>query len=192
MPPDGAETLVLDYAYQPIERKSWQDAMVDWCNDKVDILASYTDYIIHRGRQIAMPAVIRFRNPFTRNKHSVKFSRFNVYLRDRGACQYCGIKVHHDDFQYEHVVPRKQGGRTNFTNIVVACARCNIRKGNRTPEQAGMRLRNGPPTKPKYLPPRRRADLVWRDSYPDAWRPYLPTRDEAASYAYWHDELEQS
>ena len=67
-----------------------------------------------------MPSIVRFLKPTPRKK-AIKFSRQNVYVRDRGRCQYCGTKVACDDFTYEHVIPRALGGRTCWENIVVAC-----------------------------------------------------------------------
>jgi len=69
-----------------------------------------------------------------------KFSRRNVMSRDRGCCQYCGKKFPLEELNFDHVVPRSQGGRTSWTNIVLSCVSCNSKKGGRTPKQAGMRL----------------------------------------------------
>ena len=81
----------------------------------------------------------------------VTFSRRNVARRDRHTCQYCGAQPGWDALTIDHVVPRAHGGPTNWTNCVAACARCNARKADRTPEQAGMRLR-ARPTRPEWRP----------------------------------------
>jgi len=69
------------------------------------------------------------------------FTRFNLFLRDRFSCQYCGIQK---DLTFDHVIPRRLGGRTTWENVATACSPCNLRKGGRTPRQAGMRLREQP------------------------------------------------
>ncbi len=82
-------------------------------------------------------------------RREIRFSRRNVYLRDAHHCQYCGRNFREEELNLDHVVPRDVGGKTSWENIVTACIRCNSRKANRLPEQAGMTLRR-PPTKPKW------------------------------------------
>ena len=77
-------------------------------------------------------------------RRDIRFSRRNVYLRDGHACQYCGRRYPEEELNLDHVVPRDRGGVTNWENIVTACIRCNARKGNRLPTQAGMELRRAP------------------------------------------------
>ena len=69
------------------------------------------------------------------------FTRFNLFLRDRFACQYCGSGK---DLTFDHVVPRRLGGRTTWENVATACAPCNLKKGGRTPQQAHMPLYQQP------------------------------------------------
>jgi 5-methylcytosine-specific restriction endonuclease McrA len=196
------ETLVLDYTWQPIDRISWMDAMVNWANEKVEIIATYADRIVHQGLELYMPAVVRFMKPTGKRKRVIRFSRENVLLRDRYTCQYCGSRVSRRTAQYEHVVPRAKGGKTTWTNIVISCHDCNQCKSHRDHtcgrsnckscggRRRPMRPRNDP-VKPKTLPPRLNPRLIWQDGLPDTWRPFLPTRDQVASYAYWHGELEE-
>ncbi|MCX6920586.1 MAG: HNH endonuclease [Verrucomicrobia bacterium] len=82
-------------------------------------------------------------------RREIRFSRRNVYLRDTNTCQYCGRLFRDEELNLDHVVPRDVGGKTNWENIVTACVRCNSRKANRLPEQAGMTLRRAP-AKPKW------------------------------------------
>lgn len=82
-------------------------------------------------------------------RREIRFSRRNVYLRDSNICQYCGRLFRDEELNLDHVVPRDSGGKTNWENIVTACVRCNSRKANRLPEQAGMTLRRAP-AKPKW------------------------------------------
>jgi 5-methylcytosine-specific restriction endonuclease McrA len=72
------------------------------------------------------------------------FNRRTIYRRDNNTCQYCGIKMTNDELSLDHIVPKCQGGVTNWENIVVACLACNSRKAGRTPKQAGMNLLKDP------------------------------------------------
>ncbi|MCV4753655.1 HNH endonuclease, partial [Escherichia coli] len=75
------------------------------------------------------------------------FTRFNVFLRDRFECQYCGESRPAHDLTFDHVVPRSRGGRTTWDNVCTACGPCNLRKGSRLPRECGM-LPRTPPRQP--------------------------------------------
>ena len=158
-------TLVLDQGYLPVNVVSWQRAMSYIARDRAAVLEEY-DALVHAGVQ--MPAVVRLSRPVARHAQRVKFSRANVLARDRWRCQYCGQRFRGDELTYEHVVPRSQGGRTTWENIVMACVDCNRRKGSRTPAQAEMKLLR-PPARPSWVPrynPRlqpREVPVEWRD-----------------------------
>lgn len=102
-------------------------------------------------------------------KRHVRFSRSNIYARDGNTCQYCGRTFPRSNLNLDHVVPRSQGGKTTWENVVCSCVACNRRKGGRTPRQARMRLiRN--PQRPRWTP---MAGFVsWRHIYPE-WGPFL-------------------
>jgi 5-methylcytosine-specific restriction endonuclease McrA len=100
----------------------------------------------------------------------VPLSRREVFARDAYTCQYCG--KHTRSLTLDHVLPRSMGGRDTWDNLVSACAQCNHRKGNRTPEQARMRLVR-PPREPSANPYR----VVHRylaSTPPQEWLLYLP------------------
>ena len=82
---------------------------------------------------------------------AVTFSRRNVAKRDHYVCQYCGLQPGAESITIDHILPRSQGGTSTWTNCVAACIRCNARKADRTPEQAGMRLRRRP-VRPEWKP----------------------------------------
>jgi 5-methylcytosine-specific restriction endonuclease McrA len=171
-------TLVLDQGYQPVKIVPWQRAVTLLFLGKCEIISEYDGFIRSTSLVIKVPSVVRLLNAFRRHKKPVKFSRINIYGRDRYSCQYCGAKKAIGDLTYDHVVPRAQGGKTTWANIATCCEDCNRRKANRTPEQAGMKLRKVPvqPTASPVL-----VVTVSRESVPDAWRDYL----------YWTAELEQ-
>jgi 5-methylcytosine-specific restriction endonuclease McrA len=98
-----------------------------------------------------MPLVIRLVY-YVRIPHrlSLPVTRRTVLARDHYTCQYCGRQPSRKDLTVDHVLPRSRGGHTAWENVVAACQRCNGRKGNRTPEEAGMSLLS-PPVRPRYV-----------------------------------------
>jgi len=180
------DTLVLNSAYMPVNRVSWRKAFTWIFSGRAEVVEEYEDRTVSSPTQtFKMPAIIRFLGKVVGLfRRSVKFNRQNVYLRDKGCCQYCGKKVSRSHFTYDHVVPRSQGGKTVWDNVVIACLPCNQHKANRTPEQAKMRLRMKP-AKPKSLPNQPPA-LVWQDGMPSCWKDYVST------VSYWHETLDPS
>ncbi len=171
-----SDTLLLSAGYEPITVVSWQRAIRLLTLGKVEVLVEYDRNVRSPTLVIKMPAVVRLLRVFRRHRQPVKFSRVNIYARDGYRCQYCGVKLPIADLTFDHVVPRARGGRTTWENIVTACVPCNARKSDRTPEQAGMRLRKKP-VRPSWVPAMT-LRLSTR-SIPDAWQDYL----------YWTGEL---
>lgn len=178
------DVLVLDRGFQPVARVSWQRAVTLLWEGKVEVLDSYEKSVRSVTLELKVPAVIRHLRTVRAKKKGIRFSRENVYARDGGRCQYCSVKVARDEFTYDHVVPRKQGGVTSWDNVVVACVRCNQKKGGRTPAEAGMALRCKPckPNKPMGT---LRFPLSYGQGIPAIWKAWL--RD----VAYWHAELDE-
>src|SRR5262249_53688947 len=180
---DTAQTLLLNQGFEPIKVISWQRAITLLFLGKVEVLEEYGRDI--RGATIVLkvPAVVRLLRAFRRHARPVKFSRVNIYARDNYKCQYCAKKAPISELTYDHVVPRSQGGQTEWTNIVTCCYLCNRKKGGRTPNEAGMKLLV-PPTQPNWVPAV--AIRVSLRSVPDAWQGYLYCtggRDTAPSVA---------
>jgi 5-methylcytosine-specific restriction endonuclease McrA len=179
------ETLVLNPSYEPVARIPWQRAMMLLWQGKVEVVEEYDDRLIRSVTlEVRMPSVIRFLRGERRKGRGLKFSRDNVYMRDSCRCQYCGRKVSRPEATYDHVVPRAQGGRTTWENIVIACVPCNQKKGGRTPVQAGMKLLSTP-EKPRKLPGSVQLTFAYEKGMPISWRKFL--RD----VAYWHTELQE-
>ena len=180
------ETLVLDTSYIPVARVHWQRAVTLLFLGKVEVVEEYdNDHIRSVTFSIKVPSIVRFVRAMKSKKKAIKFSRENVYTRDSGKCQYCGHKVPRPEATYDHFLPRAQGGLTELTNIVIACMDCNQRKGNRTPEQAKMKLLTIP-VRPKKLPEHMHITVQWRKGDPVSWKDWL------ASHHYWNDALEES
>ena len=166
-------SLILSPHMTPHRVAPWQHVITELFTGKVEIIAEYDEIIYFSkdtGSIMRMPAVARLIKPFATTKKGVKFSRPNVYARDGFRCQYCGEKKKMSELNQDHVVPRKQGGRTVWDNIVASCYPCNDKKGARTPAQAGMKLLRKP-SKPKTLP-LERPDLSMRD-IPEQWLPWV-------------------
>lgn len=130
--------------------------------------------------RIRVPEVILLRvyNGFV--QHDVRFSRRNIFERDKNTCQYCGRRISKAELTIDHVVPRSRGGYDCWENLVLACVACNVRKANRTPEEAQMPLIRKP-AKPTWLP-----QLGTRvpTSQLMSWQRFVDT-------AYWDAELRE-
>lgn len=173
------DTLVLNAYYQPIDQISWQRAVSKMVTEKIEVLEYYADRVVHTISQaFQIPSVIRILS-VVKGKKGVRFSRENVFKRDKGTCQYCHKLVAREDFTLDHVIPKSKGGTTKWENVAVCCLACNQKKSSRTPEQAGMRLLTVP-VRPKSLP----EQMKILGKVPKDWIAYL--RDTI----YWHGELE--
>jgi 5-methylcytosine-specific restriction endonuclease McrA len=138
--------------------------------------------VVHTvSRAIRVPRVIMLQVYDRLPRLHVRFSRQNIYLRDKNTCQYCGERKPRAELNLDHVVPRTQGGRTHWANVVCSCIPCNLFKGGRTPEEAGMRLLK-PPARPEWSPFDRDGEVTHED-----WRPFLNLADAS----YWNAELEE-
>jgi 5-methylcytosine-specific restriction endonuclease McrA len=100
---------------------------------------------------IRVPEVILLQMYNEVPRKEVVFSRRNLYKRDHYTCQYCGARPGSEELSIDHVLPRARGGRSTWTNCVLACVDCNKRKANRTPEEARMRL-HCDPVRPPWTP----------------------------------------
>ena len=125
-----------------------------------------------RGR-IRAPRVIVLLTYDRVPKRHVRYSRLNIFARDKFTCQYCGVKPHRSQLNLDHVVPRSLGGKTSWENVVCSCVDCNRRKGGRTPEQARLRLRRAP-SRPHWTP---LMNLVVSNVRYNEWRPFLSIVD---------------
>lgn len=117
-------------SYFPLSTLNWQDAVTAVVKDHVSVVAEYDTVIRSPSMEMRLPSVIAMRD-YVPMPSRVAFTRFNVFVRDRFRCQYCGDKFQASHLTFEHVVPRSKGGVTRWDNIVAACDPCNLRKGNK-------------------------------------------------------------
>lgn len=165
------QTLILTQGYMPHRVVGWQKAITMSVTGKVEVVEHYDEVIRSVSEAMHMPAVVRLTRAIRHREPKVRFSRANVLLRDGYTCQYCGAELAPKDLTFDHVVPRSQGGRTSWTNIVTACRPCNGKKGNRTPRQAGMKL-SSTPERPTSLPFKLR-QLRMGHTVPDPWKSWV-------------------
>ena len=162
--------LVLDIGMRPLRVEPWQRAICDLFLGKVEVVEYSRDRTIQgASRAWPLPSVVRVVRHFKRERIRVRFSRLNIYARDGFVCQYCAVRFPSEELTFDHVTPRSRGGTTTWENIVTCCIPCNRQKADRTPAEAGMRLRCKP-RRPAYLP----SISVKMDTrqIPAEWAPY--------------------
>jgi len=165
-------------SYFPLSLWCWQDTIKAVFLERVNIVSEYEEVVHSPSLEMRLPSVISLKEYVQANRRPA-FTRFNVFLRDAFACQYCGTPSRTEDLTFDHVVPRSRGGHTTWANVVTACSTCNLRKGDRLGRECKMR----PLTEPR--PPS--AARLHRNgkSFPpnylhESWRDFL----------YWDSELE--
>ena len=178
--PDACPALVLNadfrpLSYYPLSLWSWQDAVKAVFLDRVNIVSEYDASIRSPTFEMRLPSVVSLKT-FVQPARRPAFTRFNVFLRDRFACQYCGA---HDDLTFDHVIPRSKGGQTTWLNVVAACSPCNLRKADRLPHIVGMTPRRAPYA-PSVHDLHQNGRLFPPNYLHESWLDYL----------YWDSELE--
>jgi len=170
--------LLLNSTFEPLRVVSWKKAVIMVMLKKVEVLEEYERIIRGVSFALRLPAVIRLNHFIKRRAPIVKFSRQNLYVRDKGKCQYCGTPFEPRELTYDHVIPRSKGGQTEWTNVVTCCMACNLKKGGRTPEEAGMSLIRRPKV-PIWIPLLTMS--LGMEEPPDPWKEYLYFNQEFAS-----------
>ena len=178
--PQAFPALVLNadfrpLSYYPLSLWSWQESVKAVFLERVNIVSEYDRFVRSPSLEMRLPSVVSLKT-YVKPALYPAFTRFNVFLRDRFLCQYCGAK---DDLTFDHLIPRSRGGQTRWDNVVTACAPCNLSKGGNLPNQAGMRPRQ-PPYRPTVFELHRNGRLFPPNYLHESWLDYL----------YWDTELE--
>lgn len=185
-----ARCLLLNADYTPLHVIDWKKALtwsMRYANNhkySIEIIDFYKHDFIQGagGKRFPLPAIAKTYRYFKSNNQRLNFSRKNIFLRDNHTCQYCGNQFPDNYLTYDHVIPKSlwdtenRSSATTWTNIVTACVSCNRQKGNKTPKQANMPLKNLPtiPLKTqKYLPITQYLNKI-REEIPNEWKLYLP------------------
>ena len=162
----NSQVLLLNQNFEPLTLCSVRRAVIMVWSGKAEIIESTGHYIHSVSSAFNVPSIVRLLSYIqSRHRWNIQLSKQNILKRDRKICQYCDAS---DGYMtVDHVVPRSSGGGETWENLVCACPQCNNRKGNRTLEQAGMKLINKP-KKPNY-----RTFLFSRGTLLSTWKPYL-------------------
>ncbi|CAN6464942.1 unnamed protein product [Victoria cruziana] len=172
--------LVLDISYRPINVVGWRRAICLEFMEKADVLEYYDQTVSSPSGSFYIPAVLRVPNLLQvvkRRRIKQHLNRKNIYFRDGFTCQYCSS---HDNLTIDHVLPASRGGEWKWENLVTACAKCNTRKGQKTIEEAGMKLIRAPKAPKEFdiqaIPLTSAAIhiLRMRKKLPAEWQQYLP------------------
>ena len=178
--PGNCPALVLNadfrpLSYYPLSIWCWQDAIKAVFLDRVNILSEYDTLVRSPSFEMRLPSVVSLKS-YVKPTRFPAFTRFNVFLRDRFTCQYCGSK---EDLTFDHLVPRSRGGQTRWDNVVAACAPCNLEKGGALADEVGMHPMQEP-YRPTVFELHRNGRLFPPNYLHESWLDYL----------YWDTELE--
>ena len=161
-------------SYFPLSLFGWEDSVKAVVKGSHVVVAEYDQVVRSPSTTMRLPSVIALRDYVRPNEYPA-FTRFNLFLRDKFSCVYCGSRR---ELTFDHVMPRAHGGRTTWENVATACAPCNLRKGGRTPEEAHMPHRD--PIRPTTWQLQEHGRAFPPNYLHDSWRDYL----------YWDVELE--
>lgn len=166
------KVLLLNNTYEPLGLTSVRSVMKKIANgsNAIKIEEYYEDYICTVNQRIAIPSVVRLNRYIntSRIRNRKSFNRIDIYQRDEFTCVYCGDVFGKDDLTLDHILPKSRHGGNDYSNLATSCKPCNNRKGDRTPEEAGMALLR---KIPKSFNPV--ATVVFKYKIHDSWRKYL-------------------
>ncbi len=163
----------VDRQYQVFDFESWSQLALEADGDTIGTVE----------KVIRVPRVVLLQTYDKLPKKQIRFSRYNIFSRDKNTCQYCGKKFPKSELNLDHVIPRSKEGESTWENVVCSCVKCNRRKGGRTPREAGMNLINRP-LRPHWT---ECLNLSPKSILYHEWLPFLNIVD----FSYWNVELER-
>ncbi len=162
----NVKVLLLNQNYEPVTVVSAQKAIILTFLEKVEIVERHDRWVHSQHTALPLPSIVRLLRYIRIPNQHVELSRRNILKRDNFRCQYCGTTK--GPFTVDHIIPKVKGGGESWENLVCACVRCNNRKGDRTPEQANLKL---------VKSPRRPSHLFFIQHHmgvsDDCWKPYI-------------------
>lgn len=184
-------TLVLNADFQPLS--TWplsligaQEAIHAIYRERVTVVENWDAVFRSPSIVIPVPKVVALKH-YAPISAEPKFCRRSVILRDKFRCQYCGGQFRSEDLTFDHVVPRAAGGKTEWSNILTACLKCNSRKAHRPVNHSGRKGISDKSVRP-FKEPRRptTAELL------RAGLEFLPNdlRETFGDWLYWNAELQ--
>jgi len=158
-----SKVLVLNATLAPINICSWRRAMLLLFKEKAESVENSANLI---NQKFVLPLIIKLRKYVPVPYSGIVLSRKNIFLRDNYTCQYCGKN---GNLTIDHIIPKSKGGEDSWRNTVVCCVRCNNKKGDRSPEEAGLKLLRMPYKPPSmlYLHMTRMSNVppIWNDYF---------------------------
>jgi 5-methylcytosine-specific restriction endonuclease McrA len=165
-------------SYYPLSLWSWQEAVKAVVSGRVNVVSVYERIVRSPTRSMPLPSVISLKEYIPAARRPA-FTRFNVFLRDRFSCQFCGEALPTHELTFDHLVPRSRGGRTTWENVVTACSPCNLTKGDRLPAEAKMFPLEAP-AQPTTFTLQENGRAFPPNYLHESWRDFL----------YWDSELD--
>jgi 5-methylcytosine-specific restriction endonuclease McrA len=162
----GGKVLLLNGNYEPLSICSVQKAIVLLVMEKAELVSAVKDRVVRSARSsMDYPSVIRLSSYIHIPFKKVILSRKNILRRDGHQCQYCGVRT---GLTVDHIIPKSRGGEDSWENLTTACLRCNNRKGDRTPEEANLKVKRKPVRPNHVVFLRQYLGKIDKD-----WEPYL-------------------
>jgi len=161
------QVLVLNQNYEPMSITNAKKAIILIFLGKAEIIENHDNMMVHSiNVSLPLPSIVRLTRYISVPRKRIVLSRKNIIKRDNHQCQYCG--THAGFFTVDHIIPKDRGGEDTWENLVCACTKCNNKKGNRTPDEAGMILLKKP-QKPNHIFFIR----YFIGKLDNSWKPYL-------------------
>lgn len=151
------QVLVLNFDFTPLNVTSLQRGFILVNKGKAEIVESDPNPIITTYKEYVRPLIIRLLRYINYRGSGIRVNRQRVFKRDEFQCVYCGSQK---ELTIDHVLPRSRGGKNTWTNLVTCCSKCNHKKGNKTPDEANMKLRKKP-YEPTFVNDHESLTSVW-------------------------------
>jgi 5-methylcytosine-specific restriction endonuclease McrA len=174
------DVLVLNSNYEPLNVCNMRRAISLLLLGKADLVHQREEPLLTVTGDLTAPSVLKMRYQVKRPMPQLRLSRHSILARDNYTCQYCGAKGR--ELTIDHVVPRWCGGPHTWDNLVACCRRCNLKKGDKTPQQAHMKLARKP--KRPHFVPYLSLPVYLKARFKDDWRMYLPVFEEFVGDIY--------
>jgi len=169
------DVLLLNANYEPLNVCNMRRAVTLVMLGKAEILQDAEEAIRTCSGDLTAPSVVKMRYHVRRPIPKLRLSRHSILARDNYVCQYCGSGK---DLTIDHVIPRWVGGPQTWENLVTCCRKCNLKKADKTPQQANMKLKKEP-RRPKYVPYLSLQKYI-RAIQREEWQFYLPVFEEVS------------
>jgi 5-methylcytosine-specific restriction endonuclease McrA len=151
--------LVLNSDYTPLNITTFKRAIILVIKGKAEIIKNDVDIIRTETTNYAKPLIIRLLNYISHKMKNFRVNRQRLYKRDNNECAYCGSKK---ELTIDHIIPKSRGGKNSWSNLITCCLPCNLKKGDKTPDEAKMPLRFMPKT-PSFLSNDSSIIKIWED-----------------------------